>query len=51
MRVDCGQETDELMYRRMGRWMENAASRTQQLEIGTSQVMRKRSRREAEVSE
>ena len=43
MRVGWGPTTDEFMHSKMGRWSENAASRTETLEMGTSGVARKTS--------
>ena len=51
MRVGCGQGRDELMHSAMGRWSEKAVFRTEDLEMGTSRVARKRSRIDAEEQE
>ena len=51
MRVGVGQGTDESMRRRIGRWSEKAVSRTEVLEMEMSEVVRKRSRIDADEHE
>ena len=51
MRVGVGQGTDESMRRRIGRWSEKAVSRTEMLEMEMSEVVRKRSRIDADEHE